>query len=242
MAESAGRSHTIRAQRELKRRILSGELKGGQRLTEVPIAEEFSISRTPVREAMSRLAEEGLLERAPTTGFIVRSFDLKDIYDVIELRGVLEGTAVRLAAERGADPQQLERMIAIVANLDNCFNDTEIDFDRFIELNTEYHKVLSRLPGSKMLESEIERLRAFPFGAPFPVLSKQSERTRRDKFELAQYQHREILKAVSNREGSRAEALAREHVRLARFDVKIATTRDDPLLGGLVMRGVNQLS
>ena len=71
------------------------------------LAKEFSISRTPIREALSRLAEEGLLERARGGGFVVRSFAIADVLDMIELRGVLEGTAARLAAERGVSAAKL---------------------------------------------------------------------------------------------------------------------------------------
>ncbi len=72
-ANTATQSHTLRAVIELRQRILSGELAGGTRLLEVAMAEELEISRTPVREAMSRLAEEGLLERSKGGGFLVRS-------------------------------------------------------------------------------------------------------------------------------------------------------------------------
>ena len=78
MTEASGNNHTMRALTELRQRILSGELQGGARLLEVPLAEMLQISRTPVREAMSRLAEEGLLDRVRSGGFVVRSFGFAD--------------------------------------------------------------------------------------------------------------------------------------------------------------------
>src|SRR5512138_1879456 len=139
MSEATGNSHTMRALVELRQRILSGELQGGKRLLEVPMAELLQISRTPVREAMSRLVEEGLLERAKSGGFIVRAFGLEDVIDAIELRGVLEGTAARLAAERGVDAKALAGINATVAELDKCFGKSpgEIDFETYSRLNAD---------------------------------------------------------------------------------------------------------
>src|SRR5690606_6881952 len=111
-------THGRRAVIELREKIINGELPGGMRLFEVTLAGTLQISRTPVREALSRLAEEGLLDRLPNGGFVVRRFGYADVVDSIELRGVLEGTAARLAAERGAPPDALGRMREIVLKLD----------------------------------------------------------------------------------------------------------------------------
>ena len=84
MSERRGSTHTKRATYELRHRIVQGELAGGTRLYEVALADELNISRTPVREAMSRLAEEGLLQRAPGGGFMVRSFTYRDVIDYLK--------------------------------------------------------------------------------------------------------------------------------------------------------------
>src|SRR5690606_35735565 len=129
MKSNEGATHGRRAVIELREKIINGELPGGMRLFEVPLAEALQISRTPVREALSRLAEEGLLDRLPNGGFVVRRFGFADVVDAIELRGVMEGTAARLAAERGAAPEALARLQAIVAELDACFGTHEDDVD-----------------------------------------------------------------------------------------------------------------
>lgn len=225
MAEQGASNHTTRALTEIRKRILSGELAGGERLFEVPLAEALGISRTPVREAMSRLAEEGLLERAKATGFVVRAFGLEDVIDAIELRGVLEGTAARLAAERGADPALLEEMTAVVARLDGCFAGAGagVDFEAYSDGNAAFHKVLTRLAGSKILEWEMDRVVHLPFASPSAFLpDKINLEGRQASLVLAQAQHREILAAIVAREGARAEALAREHARTARRDLEEA--------------------
>src|SRR5438309_5301016 len=84
----------------LRKRILNGEFSPGERLTELGLVSLLQASRTPIRLALERLANEGLLDVIPSGGFRLRSFGLADIRDAIEIRGVLEGTAVRFAAER----------------------------------------------------------------------------------------------------------------------------------------------
>lgn len=232
MAESTGRSQTIRAQAVLRQRILSGELKGGQRLMEVPLAEQLKISRTPVREAMSRLAEEGLLERSKTTGFVVRAFELEDIYDAMDLRGVLEGMAVRFAAERGVDPALLKKMAHVVRKLDDSVSADEIDFDAYASLNSEFHSILSHMSGSRLLEKELTRVSRLPFAAPFPFRPEQyREKGRLELIRIGQFQHREILSAIENGEGARAETLAREHARLARSDLELVFAHRSGMAG-----------
>lgn len=221
MADTSGSSHTIRALTEIRQRILNGELAGGERLFEVPLAEMLNISRTPVREAMSRLAEEGLLERAKSAGFVVRAFGIDDVIDAIELRGVLEGTAARLAAERGVDPKKLEEITQIVAKIDECFKGDDVDFDCYSKGNAQFHQALASLAGSKIIERELERVVRLPFASPSAFLpDKVDLESRRGSLTLAQAQHREILAAIKNREGTRAEALAREHARTARRDLE----------------------
>ncbi|MBN9673493.1 GntR family transcriptional regulator [Roseibium aggregatum] len=223
MAEATGSNHTIRALTEIRKRILSGELAGGERLFEVPLAEMLNISRTPVREAMSRLAEEGLLERAKSTGFAVRAFGVEDVIDAIELRGVLEGTAARLAAERGADPELLAQMTEVVERLDACFRDDSVDFEIYSRGNEDFHRILTRLSGSKIIEWELDRVVHLPFASPSAFLpDKVNLQSRQSSLVFAQAQHREILAAIKAREGSRAEALAREHARTARRDLEEA--------------------
>ncbi len=236
MDDNTGKTHAIRAQIELRKRILSGELAGGTRLFEVPLAEQLEISRTPIREAMSRLAEEGLLERARNGGFIVRTFGFNDAVDAIELRGVLEGTAARLAAERGAKPEGLARIRAVVEQLDRCFSDKvgEVEFERYTELNAEFHHLLAGLSGSDMIRREVERVTRLPFASPSAFLPDNADiEAFRRSLNTAQEQHRAIVAAIAAREGSRAEALAREHARIARRNLEYVMVEDRSLIGSV---------
>src|SRR5690349_3703650 len=99
--DTAGLSQTVKAQLRLRELIVGGALRPGRRIAEVALVERIGVSRTPIRTALLRLQEEGLLDALPGGGFVVKDFSEDDIHDAIELRGTLEGLAARLAAERG---------------------------------------------------------------------------------------------------------------------------------------------
>ncbi|MBY6089637.1 GntR family transcriptional regulator [Maritimibacter alkaliphilus] len=235
-SQTTAKTHTMRALVELRKRIIDGDIPGGTRLFEVALAEDLQISRTPVREAMSRLAEEGLLERARSGGFLVRSFAYADVIDTIELRGVLEGTAARLAAERGVSDAKLKEIGAIVQKLDLCIGETpdDVDFTGYSELNSEFHEVLAALPGSATLERELDRAKRLPFASPSAFLPDKTQLSKfRRSLHVAQEQHREIVTAIHRREGARAEALAREHAQAARRNLEYIFSKDRSLVSSV---------
>src|ERR1700754_244260 len=86
----------------IREMILRGEIAPGQRVAEAPLADRLGVSRTPVRQALPLLAQEGLLLEHETRGYVVRAFTSADIIDAIDLRAVLEGLAARRVAELGA--------------------------------------------------------------------------------------------------------------------------------------------
>lgn len=226
-------THGRRAVIELREKILSGELQGGTRLFEVPLAELLDISRTPVREALSRLTEEGLLDRLPSGGFVVRRFGFSDVIDAIELRGVMEGMAARLAAERGAKPEALEGIGETVKLLDDCFGEKldDVDFDAYSELNERFHHQLAALCGSEMIRREVERASSLPFASPSAFLPDRADiASFRRSLRGAQEQHRHMVAAIAAREGSRAEAIAREHARTARRNLEYILAEDPELI------------
>src|SRR6201992_2000147 len=91
----------------IREMILRGELAPGQRLAEAPLADSLGVSRTPVRQALPLLAQEGVLSEHETRGYVVRAFTAADITDAIDLRGALEGLAIRRVTERGASKSLL---------------------------------------------------------------------------------------------------------------------------------------
>src|SRR5256886_4483475 len=102
--------HQTRAIVRIREMILRGELGPGERVAEAPLAELLGMSRTPVRQALPVLAQEGLLTEHQTRGYVVRGFSTADVLDAIDLRGVLEGLAARRVAERGASRTLLQAL------------------------------------------------------------------------------------------------------------------------------------
>jgi GntR family transcriptional regulator, vanillate catabolism transcriptional regulator len=216
----------LRAALRLRELILEGELAAGDRVSEIPLAERLAVSRTPLRLALAQLAHEGLLEAAPSGGFAVASFTRDEVTDAIDLRGVLEGTAARLAAERLERPGDLEAMHGCVAQLDALVRPDRpaIEaFERYVELNERFHELLLELARSRSLDAAYRRVLALPFASPSAFVLPQAELPESHRvLYVAQTQHRGILEAIEQREGTRAEALAREHARLARHNLDIA--------------------
>ena len=226
MARSArtdkGASQTLKAVIGIRDLVFSGTVAPGERLSEINVSAKLGLSRTPVRAALARLEQEGILEAIPSGGYSVRLFSIGDVADAIEIRGVLEGTAARLAAERGATPTKINALKALVARLDDVVETgvNDIDLDGYMSLNAEFHEMLTELSGSRIIQRELERVLHLPFAGPSAFLEAQmSVPAFRTSLIVGQAQHRAIAHAIEMREGSRAEAVAREHARLARINL-----------------------
>lgn len=225
-ADARGSSQTVKALLSLRDLLLTGELAAGQRVSEVWAVDRLGVSRTPVRAALARLEEEGFLEALPTGGYAVKSFTEQDAFEAIEIRGALEGLAVRLAAERGVDEEHLHRLDAILRQIDPLTSKqvlTSEDFALYVRLNETFHAALSECCGGKVLARQIERAAALPFAHPSGFVMAQSELPQaRLVLSLAQDHHRCVVDAIRRREGARAEALMREHARLAARNLRLA--------------------
>ncbi len=220
MADAAPESAQVRALLQLRELILSGELPGGSRIAELNIVERLGVSRTPVRAALQRLEQEGLLRALPGGGHVVQTFTERDIADAIELRGTLEGLLARLAAERGAPAAVLTEARGVLERIDAVLAQPTLDdeaFSDYVALNSRLHELLAEMADSPTVERQLERVCALPFASPSGfVLAEAGSREARDMLVVAQDQHRQVLEAIEQREGSRAEAIMREHSRLAR--------------------------
>ena len=105
-------SQTVKAQLALRDLVVAGELEPGERVSELQMVERLGVSRTPVRMALVRLEEEGLLEAIPSGGLRRPAFSEREVFEAIEIRGTLEGLAARLAAERGVNEAGIETATA----------------------------------------------------------------------------------------------------------------------------------
>jgi GntR family transcriptional regulator, vanillate catabolism transcriptional regulator len=210
-------SQTERVILALREMLLRGDFAPGERLAELTLVRRLNASRTPVRLALDRLAREGVLESLPAGGFRVRQFAIADVWDAIEIRGVLEGTAARFAAERLSEADELLRLRVCCRDAEALLPMTLEKFVRYVDINDAFHAELWRLAKSPMLARAIESLVTLPFASPGALVFANPERAEPTNLAIiAIEQFRGIVDAIANREGTRAEALAREHARLAR--------------------------
>lgn len=236
-------SQTLRALLQMRELLLRGEFRPGERLREIPLAARLQVSRTPLRLVLDRLEQEGLLAARPRGGFIAAEFTVQDIHDGIEIRGMLEGAAARLAAERLEAAAELDPVRACLARIDRLLQRWTSGTDsllKYIPLNDQFHGLLILLAKSRMLQHAIDRAVTLPFASPNAfILAHAQKKEGLEVITISQMHHRAIVDAIANRESTRAEALAREHSRLARTSLEMVL-RDKRLLtqvpGGSLIR------
>lgn len=221
-------SQADRALSALRTLILNGAFEQGERLSELALSDRLGISRTPLREAMTLLVGEGLLQRDAGGSARVSSYTMRDISDAIEVRGTLEGLAARLAAERGVPEESLAQCRNILDTIDTALDAEGVDFPTYVAMNTAFHDWIARAAGSPVVTREIERANCLPLSGPSAFLTGQEgHRPFLRSLLIGQDQHRAILDAIAGGEGARADALAREHARLARRNLQQVIERKD---------------
>lgn len=223
----AGRdeSQTLRALLQMRELIVRGEFRPGDRIREIPLAARLHVSRTPLRLVLGRLEEEGLVVARPTGGFVASEFSVRDIHDGIEIRGALEGTAAKLAAERVTKPEELAAIRKCLASIDRLLQRWTSGTDslaKYIVLNASFHEQLVDLAKSPMVTRAVSRAVALPFASPNAFLMGHARKKEgQEVVTLSQVHHRAIVDAIAQREPARAEAMAREHSRLARTSLEM---------------------
>jgi DNA-binding GntR family transcriptional regulator len=193
----------------LKQAIISGELEPGTHLVESALARLCEVSRTPVREALTRLEQDGLVHHGPR-GLIVRERSPEEILDIYETRVVLEATAARLAAERAT---ALDR-VRLARALSRC-DEADVDDPRSLShANRELHRVIWKTTHNESLIDLLERLDLHLVRYPETTLAFPG------RWEEAKGQHRDIVAAITERDAELAARLATEHFTTAR-DIRL---------------------
>jgi GntR family transcriptional regulator of vanillate catabolism len=149
----------------LRNKIFDGVYAPGSHLMEITLANELGVSRTPVRGAMARLADEGLLVYVPNKGFQVRRFNAKDVFDAFSLRANLEGMACRLLGERGIDGEVFAQLAATVGEQARLLQSRDWDSARALrwhELNLDFHHKLLEAADNRWLTEAVHRACQLP--------------------------------------------------------------------------------
>jgi GntR family transcriptional regulator of vanillate catabolism len=198
--------------------VLSGELQPGERIVEIPFAARLGVSRTPLRLALTELETEGLLERLPTRGYRVRSFSVNDIADAVDVRGVLEGMAARIVAERGMTEEVRTELTQVVEQGRQLLEPAkhnpaaQIDAESWRLVNERFHHAIVKAAGNRALASALEHNNKTPLAGPGALSFPHTPSDLEISFVLrAQSDHEDLLLALIRGEGTRAESLVREH-------------------------------
>lgn len=183
--------------------VVSGKLSSGERLDERVLAETMGISRTPVRDAISRLANEGVVEHRPYQGAFVRHFSVQQIDDLYRVRKELESLAVLLAAERMTERD----LKALEKTVNRCHRAlTAGDVPAFERLDQEFHESLARCSGNEALISCLERL------SLQIQLARHRANAAPDLPQRTTSERESILEALKARDGARAAQYMRDHI------------------------------
>lgn len=215
-------SQIERVTAELRRRILAGRLSPGERLVELQLAAELGVSRTPLRIAFGELETEGLLERLPTRGFRVRSVTLDEVAQAIDVRGALEGMAARMVAEAGVTPEALRQLQSCVDEGRRLLGGMHaspdvVDTTQWAAMNARFHHALVQAAGSPVLASALAHVARTPMASPGALgISGLLPALEIAFLQRAQFDHEDVVRAIASGEGTRAEALMREHARRSR--------------------------
>ncbi|MDI9370320.1 MAG: GntR family transcriptional regulator [Synergistaceae bacterium] len=145
------------AYQELRHRIITKQLKPGQRLPEVNIAAQMGVSRTPVREALRRLASEGLVQIIPNSGARLAAPTVREIEDTFLVREQLECLAIELAADKIGD-RHLRRIEEALIEESRAIEDKELE--TYLEVNEAFHKTVADASGNKVLVEYVENILA----------------------------------------------------------------------------------
>ncbi len=204
--------------------LLRGTLPAGKRIEEVDLGQRLAVSRPVLRSILAQLASEGLLDTVPSGAYVARHFTLDDVRDAILARSTLEGLAASLAASRFRDPSDLETARRLNAELGGAITlsapgpPAPEEMSRFGDLNAAFHRALVDLARSPMLSWYIQRTQAVAFASPGAVVLPEDGTYARRAFE----EHESILNAIQARDSVRADALVKEHARLAIYAIESA--------------------
>lgn len=197
-------SRGLQAYHALRLSIHKGELKPGTRLREVELAERLGFSRTPIREALSRLENEGLITNDALNGLIVTQLDYQMVDELYAMREVLEGTAAKLAAEN-ATTTEISILEKILAQDQNCLDDPI----KLAANNRIFHEMLYQCAHNRYLLKMANSLQETMSLLGVTTLS-DAARAKESNLE-----HSMLIAAIKNKDAILAEEIARQHLRSA---------------------------
>lgn len=203
MSRASDRAYAI-----IRDMILSGNLPSGAKIGEEAMAEQCGVSRTPIREALSRLEAELLIRRNDTQRSFVADWSLEDVEEMFELRGLLEGRAARRAATR-ISWSQIERLKAHHHAIGHALDAETLNSELFVDHNHHFHGIILEASASAQLTNMLTRI------VERPVVHRTVQHFGVDDLMRSHRQHGELLAAFEQRDPAWAEAVMVSHIRRA---------------------------
>jgi DNA-binding GntR family transcriptional regulator len=210
---------------DLRVAITLGEIPQGQVFNEADLIARYKVSTSPLREALTRLRQDGLVKVIPRRGYAVTELTLRDFHELIQMRMVIEGAAVELAAPRITEAhilemQRLSSTVLIIGNTES--------YRKFMQSNQSFHELISSiadnsrlLKATKQTFDEIQRVL-------FTGLSEQEDGN-------LKHDHDDIIAALARRDGLAARKAAMEHIKQSRDRVVLRMLRRDKPLENLTL-------
>ena len=218
MIRQGSASLEARVYNEVREALLCGQFKKGEWLTEHMLTQKLGVSRTPVRSALQRLAEDGLVSLTPNRGAVVIGIAKEDIVDIYRIRMRLEGLASAMAAEKITDEakQQLSENVALFE-----FYVQRQDTEHIEELDTAFHSMIYEASGSRTLEriltdlhSNTKAYRSQSLCVPGRLVRTLEE-------------HKEILNAILTGNAEKAEKLTSAHIECAMENMLVILAEEE---------------
>lgn len=190
---------------ELKHKILTGEIVSQTRLMEIDLSEKMNVSRTPIREAIKKLSDDGLVKIVPRRGAYVANISIKDMLDVFEVREDMEGFAAKLAAQR-INEEQKEELSRIAAEYDAAL-DTPEDKETIIEMDEKLHNFIVSCCGNGTLSELVKYVQELSLRFRYLYYNDYS------LYKSTSEQHHRIVEAIKNGRADEARKEADAHVK-----------------------------
>jgi DNA-binding GntR family transcriptional regulator len=202
----------------LREAILRGDLKPGERLMELQLASKLGVSRTPIREAIHMLEQEGLAVTVPRRGAEVARMTLKDMEDVLEIREALDELAVRLAIDK-ISPEQLEQLRVVKKDFE--MNTKSGDIKKIAEADVKFHDIIYEATDNPKLVSMLSNFRAQAYRYRVEYLKDANS------YPVLIREHEAIVESIETKDEKKAMQAMHEHVANQALAVKAVIERQD---------------